>query len=361
MNVRCCLVFVVVVLCASAASAQQPGPATQASDNTIHLDVVVTAKSGSRVSGLQQQDFTVLDNKVPRAIASFQEVDGRQAPVEVIVLIDAVNAPYSVVSYERDQIDKFLRSEGGDLAYPTALAVLTDTGLEMAGDFSKDGNVAGAALDKYTVSLGFLQRASGFYGATERFQTSLEGLHDLVEREAARPGRKLILCVSPGWPLLSGPEVQLDTKEQQQIFADIVHFSTDLLRARITLYCINPWGPNEAVSRETYWESFVKGISKPSQVNLGNLAVQVLATQSGGAVFIASNDVTASLRNSLADTRSYYEISFDAPVDDRSDEYHRLEVRVAKPGLTARSRQGYYSGASSGWAKLPKPVDTGNR
>ena len=56
------------------------------------LDVVVTAKSGAPARGLQQQDFTLSDNKVKQTISSFQAVDGRQAPIDVIVVIDAVNA-----------------------------------------------------------------------------------------------------------------------------------------------------------------------------------------------------------------------------------------------------------------------------
>jgi len=45
----------------------------------------------------------------------------------------------------------------------------------------------------------------------------------------------------------------------------------------------------------------------------------------------------------LADTEAYYELSFDPPPGDRRDEYHHLEIQVAKPGLIARTRQGYYS------------------
>jgi hypothetical protein len=35
-------------------------------------------------------------------------------------------------------------------------------------------------------------------------------------------------------------------------------------------------------------------------------------------------------------------LSFDPPHADHADEYHHIEVQVAKPGLTARTRQGYY-------------------
>jgi VWFA-related protein len=355
------LLFVVALFLASAASAQQSGPPAQSGNSRIDLDVVVTRKSGPPVSDLKQQDFTILDNKVPQTITSFQAVDGGQAPIEVVIVVDAVNADYHTVAYERDQIDKFLRTEGGDLAHSTSLSVLTDTGVQTLGDFSKDGNKLSASLDQYTVALRFLHRGAGFYAAAERFQVSLEGLHELVERAASPPGRKIMIWVSPGWPLLSGPEVQLDTKKQQQLFADIMDFSTDLLRDHITLYNIDPLGTGEGLGRALYWQSFVNGISKPSQVTAGNLGLQVLATQSGGLVFTASNNITALLQNCLADTRAYYELSFDPPTGERPNEYHHLEVRIAQHGLTARTHEGYYSRHELGWRPvIPTPVDAGN-
>jgi hypothetical protein len=41
----------------------------------ISLDVVVTDKSGKPVPGLQQQDFTLLDDKQPQTILSFRATD----------------------------------------------------------------------------------------------------------------------------------------------------------------------------------------------------------------------------------------------------------------------------------------------
>src|ERR1700683_932604 len=97
-NARRCLFLLVPLLCAVSISARQRSPVTQPS--RIFLDVVVTPKSGPPVSGLRQQDFTLLDNKVPQTITSFQGVDGRQAPIEVILLVDAVNTGFQSVAYE---------------------------------------------------------------------------------------------------------------------------------------------------------------------------------------------------------------------------------------------------------------------
>jgi VWFA-related protein len=342
-NAPRCFLLLLPFLLAAAGSAQQ-GPPHQTSAARISLDVVVTRKSGPPVSGLQQQDFTVLDNKVPQMLASFQAIDGRQASFEVILVIDAVNSDFQQVGNERIAIDKFLRAEGGHLAYPTALAVLTDTGTQIQQDFSSDGNALSAALDQDAIGLRTIRRDAGFYGALERNRISLQGLHDLIGREASRPGRKIIIWVSPGWPLLSGGDVQIDTKGHQQAFADIVSFSTQFLQDRITLYGIDPLGTADSGElRNFYWKSFVRGISKPNQAQMGNLALEVLATQSGGLALSANNDITALLQRCISDLGAYYELSFNSPLGEQPNEYHNLEIDISKPGLTARTRQGYYS------------------
>jgi VWFA-related protein len=337
------LLLVVGLLFASAAGAQQDSPPKQSGHGTIILDVVASTKSGAPVTGLQQEDFTVLDNKVPQTITSFQVLGGSRAPIEVVLVVDAVNTGYEQVAYERDQIDKFLRVDEGRLAHPTTLAILTDTGMRMQEDFTMEGNALAASLDQQTVALRNIRRSAGFYGADERLQISLRGLGEIAAREAKRPGRKLILWVSPGWPFLSGPEVLLSNKDQEQIFADIVNISTQFLQSRITLYSVDPLGNADIGTRTFYYETFLKGVSKPSQTQPGDLGLQVLAAQSGGLVLNSNNDVSALLQKCIADTQTYYEIGFEASVAQRPNEYHHLEIRLAKHGLTLRTRDGYYA------------------
>ena len=323
--------------------APQNSTAAQSQNNKIYLDVVVSQKSEPPVAGLQQQDFTLLDNKAPQTITSFKEIAGRQAPINVILVIDAVNADARTIGYEREQIDKFLSSEGGHLAYPTVLSVFTETGIKISGSFTNDGNGLRSELDSDRIGLRAVGRAAGFYGATERLQLSLQALRQFSATEAARPGRNVMIWISPGWPILSGPNVDLDSKQQQQIFGDIVKISNRLAQARITLYNVNPIGASESTFRGSYYEIFLKGVSKPSQVNLGNLALQVLSIQSGGRVFDFNNDMPVLLQKCFSDIAPYYEISFVPAAAEHPDEYHSLQVKVSKPGLTARTRQGYYA------------------
>ena len=332
-----------VISAASYVHGQQTVPALSTPASGISLDVVVNPRSGGPVSGLQQQDFTVLDNKVARPITSFVAVAGQEAPVEVILLVDAVNARYDTVAYEKGQIGRFLLADGGALMHPVTLAVLTDKGTQIQQSSSRDGKALNAALDQYAISLRTIRQSAGFYGAEERLDISLRALEGLVAREETKPGRKIILWVSPGWPLLSGPGVQLDNKQQQQIFRQVAALSTSLRRARITLYSVNPLGTSESLLRTDYYRSFLNGVSRPSQVDPGDLSLQVLAMQTGGLVMNSNNDITEMLQRAMNDSKAYYEISFEGAVADHADEYHRLDVQIAKPGLVARTRTGYYT------------------
>ncbi|HEY0701554.1 MAG TPA: VWA domain-containing protein [Candidatus Acidoferrales bacterium] len=332
-----------------AAPQEAARPPAAVNDGLIHLDVVVAPpKNGAPVKDLTQADFTILDNKAAQTITSFRPVSGREAKVEVLLVVDAVNAGPETVSFERQQIDKFFGGEGGTLAYPTSLAVLTDKGVQMMGGFSADGKALSAALDKFDNGLRIINGSAGYYGAEERLKYSLDGLSALIGTEGPRPGRKLMIWLSPGWPLLSGPGTELDAKQQQQIFANVVAISTQLREGRITMYSINPLGGNESLFRASYYEDYVKGVSKPSQVSLGNLGLPVLAMQSGGLAVDYNNDLAGLMQRCVSDSAPYYEIAFAPAAGDKRDEYHHLEIKIAKPGLVARTRQGYYLQPSQG-------------
>lgn len=345
MSIRTLSAFVLLNLavCGSLALAQQAALPAQPGPHRIHLDVVVTPKSGAPVGGLQKEDFTLFDNKAARPIASFEARTVQAGPVEVVVVLDAVNTDLSDLSYERDQVDKFLRADGGHLAYPTSLAIFTDTATQLLQESTRDGNALSAALDANGIEHRVVTRSAGFWGADERLSLSLNGLSQIAARESTRPGRKVILWISPGWPYLSGPREDLDNAQRQQLFAQVTSMSTQLRLAGITLYSVDSLGAGENVGAEYYYEEFVKGVAKADQVEAGDLALQVLAVQSGGLAVNAGNDIVSHLQQCIADVGPYYEISFVAPPAEHVNEYHQIEVKVDRGGLTARTRAGYYA------------------
>jgi VWFA-related protein len=343
MSTRCVRWIPSFCLLASVGFGQQGPPP----NHEITLDVVVTDKSGHPVSGLEQNDFTLLDEKQPTKILSFGAVQGNTAsapPLEVIVLVDEVNTNFTYTSIVRAQIEKFLRHDGGELQHPTSLAVLTDMGISVGNVSTKDGNALAEALDQNKAGLRSITRSQGVYGAGDRFSLSLNALQQLAAYETPRPGRKLVIWMSPGWPLLTGPRIQLSDKDEKGLFGNIVSLSDNLRRAGITIYSIDPLGTADAATTQTfYYREFVKGVKKPGQVQMANLALQVLATQTGGRVFNSNNDVAGEIASAIEDANAFYVLTFEGLVGDGPNEYHSLEIKLAKPGLTARTRTGYYA------------------
>jgi len=334
--------LVVLALCSTVLPAQQTAPPTPPASRQMVLDVVVTPKSGAPVSGLQQQDFTILDNKTPQTITSFAALGGPQAPIEVVVLVDTVNADVTTVTYGRVQIDKFFKANGGHLAYPTSLAIVDDSGLRMGEVPTKDGNLLSAALAQSDLGLRTIHKDTGVTNDADRVHLSLVAAQKLAVREAVRPGRKIVLWVSPGWPLLSFANLNYDAQQNQQLFHQTVVMTTLLRRAGVTLYSINPVGSTEGVHQLDY-EAFLKGAAKPTQAVPGYVALQVMAIQSGGLALTGNNDIASQLERCMTDFTAYYELSYDPPPSDRRDDLHSLQVKVSQPGLTARTRTIYYS------------------
>jgi len=311
----------------------------------LKLDVVVSDAAGKPVPGLQPWDFKILDNGQPRKVISFRSYDGVQVmpdpPVQAILVIDTVNLPFSQVSFVRQQVEQFLKQDGGHLKMPTTLALLTDAGIRFQPRPSLDGNAIASVVDGIKGSVRTLDSAMGGEGMVERFQLSVRSLAEIAENEANRPGRKLLIWVGPGWPMLNRSDLGYSGKEQRRWFDAIVELSTRLREAQMAVFSVTPeTGSN---SYTFTYQAFLKGVPTYQQADSGNLALKVLAMQTGGLALGPDNNLAAQLNRAYADASAYYRISFDPPPAAHADEYHDLKVVVDKPGVTVRTNTGYYN------------------
>jgi VWFA-related protein len=330
---------------AAFAQAPQPGPLQPSSApraTSIKFDVVVQTKGGQPVATLQQQDFTVLDNKSPRPITSFRAVTPTDEPVEVILYLDAVNTPYELLAQIRNGADKFLKEKEGVLAHPTTVAVLTDDGPQMGNRFSSNGMELSDDLERRQIGLRKITRSTD-WSDIDRFEIGIKAIHQLIAFAANLPGRKIVVFISPGFPLLSGPTAQITAKQHHDIFGDAIFLSTQLRQNNISFYDINPIGVAEPMYTANYYQTFLKGLAKPDDAQFASLSPQVLSVQSGGLTLVSSNDLAGMIETCLRDADSWYRISFDPLPSEKPNEYHHVEVRVDRPGVIVRTRDGYYA------------------
>jgi len=318
--------------------------APSADTNRISIDMQVTDKFGHHVSGLKQEDFTLLDNKQPRNIIDFREVDPRTSaagPVHIVIVVDMINTNFEVVAREREQLGEFLQQDGGRLAHPMSIAMLTEKGLQIEKASTTDGNVLLASLDGSKAQLRFVGRSAGFYGATERLEWSLRELSQLAAYEATQPGRKLAFLISPGWPLLPWAGDQATDKQRKWTFNSIVELTNGLREAHLVLYTVDPFSLGR--TNPFFYESYLKGVPTANKAEYGDLGLQVLAVHSGGTVQVQGMDIKGEINNAVRDANAYYTLTFDAPPADRINEYHELHLQVVKPDATVRTTTGYYA------------------
>lgn len=340
------------------------------------LNVQVADATGKPVTGLTQEDFTLLVDQQPMPVTSLRPVIGGTSLVkgQVILLLDAVNSTPAELAYERSEITRYLAGGQSPLAYPTSIAVLSDSGA-MVGDPSQERNMLAAELANLTAEMQSTNcsekkslqgqeteeavSGSGIMPAGEihprknhqveclnqHFQRSVTALNGLAFDRRDVPGRIILVWLGPGWPTLSGPQFKPDTPDvKRNFFGYLVQLLTLLREAQVTVDAVSasdflhmdeaPGTPDIALT---------DGVATEEQVSAGSLALQDLAHQSGGQVLNGSKDLAGAIGKCVADADAYYAMSFDFPPAASAGEFHTLHLQVNKPELTVRTSTGYYA------------------
>jgi VWFA-related protein len=332
---------------------KQPGAVTP--EGLIRLDVVVTDEAGKVVTGLSPWDFKVLDKDQPRKILSFQSFNGvtvkPDPPAQVILLIDLVNPAFQQSARIRQEVADFLNQNDGHLKHPVSIMLLTEAGLRIQPRPSLDGHALRSILDEIKPNIRVYSSAMGEYGAVERMQVSMRALSLIASNEAQRPGRKILVWVGTGWPVLAQEDTVLTPAEERnrrRNFDGLVAISTWLREAQMTVYSLGG-------GSEFFYKNYLKGVTGPAMTRTSNLALQVFAVQTGGETIDVGNgsNISDQILRCIDDADAYYRISFDPPPAAHADEYHELRLVLDRPGLVAHTISGYYD-------QPPEHPGTGN-
>ncbi len=339
----------------------------------ITLNVLVTDAAGKPVSGLSEGDFTLLDNGQPQKVTTFRAMDGssNSAEVHVLVVLDATNSTEHAFETEREGLAKYLSQVHEPLPYPVSIILFANSRLRVSNattngealgkalsDVTKgahaeacaplDGTAAHALENVETGGLGgggIGGRAVSIAACLEtHFKNSVAVLALLAKKQKEAPGRTLLIWAGPGWPLLSDPEFQkISPSAQQGFFNEMVAISDDMRVAQVTLDEVSPRdSTREAEIRRVDLHALINGTASAHDTYPSSMALQVLAPQTGGRVIADSKDISSDLSACVGDANSYYALSFDSKPSSGPIEYHSLDVKVNKQGMTPRTVTGYY-------------------
>jgi VWFA-related protein len=317
----------------------------------IRLDVEVTDKNGNPVTGLRQQDFALQDNGQPAKIVSWQAFDGVTAkpdpPVEVVLVIDELNLPAALVSAANDEARNFLQQNHGHLAQPVSIYRITQDGLSASAQPSLDGNLLADEIAHHSEprtiwraqmvsqSIGRLAKDGALHSKLQ----SLVAFGSIAIEERRKPGRKLMFWLSPGWHFENAVGIGA--------FDFLTELLTRLREARIELWKATEW-PYFSANRQPASLSdviFPEDLTDLTleKVTLINLALYVVATQTGGGVLATPSNLGALIGKRVEEASKFYSLTFDPLPTTKVDEYHDLKVEVSEPNSTVRTSTSYYN------------------
>jgi VWFA-related protein len=330
----------------------QPDPAS----GLMKLDVVVTDQQGKFIAGLGEKDLTLLDNLQPRDIVTFQAFDNAASkpdpPVEIILVIDELDTPAAFLSAAEQAAQKFLTQNGGHLAQAVMVYRIRDDGLFASAQPSTDGNalareVAGRSEPRIiwrSQDISGAFRRDIYGGSSPRFRAvpfneqwselphPIFALGSIAIQERRTPGRKLLFWVGAPWPI--------KPMKWRHLFDTVTELSTRLREARIAIWFGSFWQQRE--EDPLWYQRFLPGVTSEKSVSMENIALQVLAVQSGGGELQGKADAADLISRRANQANIFYTVTIDPQRTEVVDEYHDLKIAVAARGLIASTITGYY-------------------
>lgn len=344
---------------------------TYEAQRRINLHIVVTDSSGKPVAGLKPEDFTVLDRGQSQKIARFEQVTAAAAEddsVHGLVVLDAINGGKEGVDRVRKELVKLLGQGRGPLNFPLEIVVVSDGGTEegqpatdrnaLIADLahltrnihSTDCDLAPGARDMDSrIGAAFLGQVSSVQGRWNCLNThlteSLNALNSLAEGQQNANGRAIVIWTGPGWPLprqLGAGQIMPGGAIAGDLSGAIVALEAAMQEGQVTLEAVASGRFERAQgARTTGLQGSLAGASLPEQE--AALELPALAEQTGGLALEKSKNLADALNTCLADGEQYYSVAFDPAPAAAQVEYRSIEVRVDRPGATARTLTGYYA------------------
>ncbi len=373
-------------------NSQQSGFVLKVNAELVLTNVVARdAKTGELVHGLNQSDFTVLENGKKQEIASFdfQSVDmatplneatvsglaaGATGPGSKAVAVakpeDLRNHRlivffFDLTSMQPEDLDRsvdaakvFLKKK----MQPADLVALVSLGdsLKVDQDFTadKDALIHEVGIYNGTEGQGFTQGANSNSNQVEDttgYTPDESEYNDLnTDRElfALRAIAKSLEKISVKKSLLyfSGG-ISRDGIENQASLRTAVNAA---VRANLAVYSVDTRGlqavspVGDASTGSLRGQGAYNGGALQNNMNENFATQEVMATLSsdtGGKAFFDSNDFAPAFAQVQRDTSAYYAIGFHSTNPSRDGKYRKLIIKINRPGIKLEYRPGYYAPA----------------
>lgn len=322
----------------------------------VEIDVSVLDKDRRPVRGLTKFDFMVLEDGRPQEVVSVVEVNVPD-PIEVrtawmrdvapdvtanlasadrlivLVLDDAQVRANPVMTKAARNAARLVidRLGSNDLA-----AVVFTRNNSGAQPFTTDRSRLLAAVEKFSGGFGG-STGAGDWSAEYFYKSALRTLQSVAESMAgADQRRKAVIFISPGLPLDASSGLG-STSLQPEASA----LFRQAQRANVNIYSIDP-STLGGLDGEDPQLSALPDEAAGRVQTIANDFLHALAANTGGLAIVNRNEFSDAVTQIFRENGSYYLLGYRSPGAPTPGRYRRIEVRVYRPGLTVRARNGYY-------------------
>jgi len=235
-----------------------------------------------------------------------------------------------------------------------ALAPSAGSGAAAAGSGNAIGAAAeAAAMAQMEAIMNQFQGHESAHFQVDSAQRTLDALIAIAHYLAHFPGRKNLIWVSSSFPISLGfdtPRQPGDTRDQIHFTSDLENaykkFKTALNNANMAIYPVDARGLVAGAPGTTDWNNLYSSQD----------TMKELASATGGRAFVNTNDIARAMRAAADDSQASYELGFYLHDIKWNGQYHALKVKVSRPGVHLRYRQGYFA-TKEAPEKTPKTGD----
>ena len=196
-------------------------------------------------------------------------------------------------------------------------------------------------------------------------QSTMRSLKEIAEwMSGLRGRRKTIIYVSEGIDYdITDVIRQYDAPSNLagMLIDDIRQTINAAARSNVSIYAIDPRGLTNlgdiSIGVAGWADAQAGGATDPdvptpdatgigprglqNELFLSQMNLRALAEETNGYAAVNSNDFAGAFDRIVRDNSSYYVLAYYPAQNKRDGKFHRIQVRVSRPGVTVRARRGY--------------------
>jgi len=346
--------------------AQQQAPVFRSGIELIEVDAIVTDREGNPVRDLTAADFEIFEDGRPQAIQTFRFVDlpyqtaspgvelandvepgvaantGDEGRIYVLLLdtpstggVPFAGLPYiSRVKRVAQQFIDEVVQPGDQVAVVNVQGDFTDS-----QPFTSSKRLLTAAVERYGRGLSGDLPRTDYEKVVRHLQTNRTMLEVAQRLGASAARRKTIIWIGGQVDVnmarfMSAARADPMALATAALMASYRDTTREAARNNVAVYPVDPSGLSVSLADVS------ARLASPESLRLAGL--RQYAEDTGGRAVVSTNSFGDAFAAIARETSTYYLMGYSPDQQPSAEPFRRIEVRVARPGVTVRARRGYY-------------------